>query len=70
MAYSAKAKLSLAATILLASTTGALAETALVAVSANFADAAETLSPIFTAATGHDVQLTHRIYRQALCPDR
>lgn len=38
--------------------TPALAETALVAVAANFADAAEMLAPMFKAATGHDVQLT------------
>lgn len=36
----------------------ALAETALVAVAANFADAAETLAPMFAADTGHAVQLT------------
>lgn len=36
----------------------AFAETALVAVAANFADAAETLTPKFKAATGHDLKLT------------
>lgn len=34
------------------------AETALVAVAANFAEAAGTLAPPFRAATGHDVMLT------------
>ncbi|MBE0453802.1 molybdate ABC transporter substrate-binding protein [Roseovarius autotrophicus] len=36
----------------------ARAETALAAVAANFAEAAETLAPLFRAATGHDVTLT------------
>ncbi len=36
----------------------AAAETALVAVAANFADAAEKLTPMFKAATGHDLLLT------------
>jgi molybdate transport system substrate-binding protein len=49
-----------ALTLVLALSLGATAraETALVAVAANFAGAAETLSPMFTAATGHEVQLT------------
>jgi molybdate transport system substrate-binding protein len=44
----------------LALTLGAMAraETALVAVAANFAGAAEALAPMFTKATGHEVQLT------------
>lgn len=36
----------------------AKAETALVAVAANFAEAAETLAHMFTMATGHDLKLT------------
>lgn len=36
----------------------AMAETALVAVAANFAEAAEALAGPFRAASGHDVQLT------------
>lgn len=39
-------------------TAPANAETALVAVAANFAGAAEALAPLFTASTGHLVQLT------------
>jgi molybdate transport system substrate-binding protein len=36
----------------------ARADTALAAVAANFAEAAETLVPLFRAATGHDITLT------------
>jgi len=43
---------------LLAGPLGARAATALVAVAANFAGAAEALEPAFQKATGHDVQLT------------
>lgn len=43
---------------LTASARSAQGETALVAVAANFADAAETLAPMFAADTGHEVQLT------------
>lgn len=34
------------------------ADTAIIAVAANFAEAAETLQPMFHAATGHQVQIT------------
>ncbi|OIP86406.1 MAG: molybdate ABC transporter substrate-binding protein [Rhodobacterales bacterium CG2_30_65_12] len=36
----------------------ARADTALAAVAANFAEAAEALAPLFHAATGHDLQIT------------
>ena len=51
-------KAAMAAMLLVAGPSAARAETVLVAVAANFADAAATLSPMFSAATGHDVQLT------------
>lgn len=48
----------------------ARADTALVAVAANFSGAAERLAPMFTAATGHDLQLTTgstgKLYAQIL----
>lgn len=36
----------------------ARADTALAAIAANFAEAAESLAPMFLAATGHDLQIT------------
>lgn len=48
----------MAAGVLALGLTAARAETALVAVAANFAEVAETLSPMFTALTGHDLLLT------------
>lgn len=48
----------LTASTLIISPLAARAETALAAVAANFAEAAEALLPAFRAATGHDVQLT------------
>ncbi len=38
--------------------TSAKAETALVAVAANFSEAAERLRPLFTQVTGHEIKLT------------
>ena len=58
MSYSALFKAAGAAVVLTGAPSAVLADTALVAVAANFADAAETLSPLFTAATGHDLKLT------------
>ncbi len=48
----------LAALFLLSGTTGARAETALVAVAANFAGPAERLSEAFTAETGHRLKIS------------
>lgn len=48
----------LAVILALGLSSAAPAETALVAVAANFAEAAETLAPKFKAATGHDLELT------------
>lgn len=58
MVVSSGIKAAVAAVALIVGTSAALAETALVAVAANFAEAAATLAPMFTAATGHDLQLT------------
>jgi len=58
MSFSSNSMAAVVALVLGAGPSAVLAETALVAVAANFADAAETLSPAFTAATGHRVQLT------------
>lgn len=49
---------SLLATLLVLAPLAARADTALAAISANFAEAAETLVPLFRAATGHEVTLT------------
>ncbi|MDO9527383.1 MAG: molybdate ABC transporter substrate-binding protein [Gemmobacter sp.] len=58
MSFSPCFKAALVAVVLSAGPSAVSADTALVAVAANFADAAETLSPMFTAATGHDLKLT------------
>jgi molybdate transport system substrate-binding protein len=58
LSYPLRARVMLAILALGTGATGAAAETALVAVAANFAEAAQTLAPMFMAATGHDVRLT------------
>lgn len=58
MSFSSNFAAAAVAAVLSAGPSVVLADTTLVAVAANFADAAETLSPMFTAATGHQVQLT------------
>ena len=58
MSFSPSLKAAVVAVVLTAGPSVVLADTALVAVAANFADVAETLSPMFTAATGHDLTLT------------
>lgn len=58
MSFSPILKAAIAAVVLTAGPSVVLADTAFVAVAANFADVAETLSPMFTAATGHDLKLT------------